>query len=96
MLIDGSSKGYFRCFKGVRKGEPLSLFFCLDKNFLSRYLAHLIDSDSLVPIFSPVGMLLLHILYILMKCCSFVELLLKTFRWFWMPLSFMDPSRVSM
>jgi len=51
----------------VRQGDPLSLSLSLSlltENFLSRCLTHLVNSSSLLPIFSPISMhALIHFLY---------------------------------
>ena len=49
ILINGSSHGYFKCSRGVRKGNPLSpLLFVLAEDFLSRYLARLVNRGELI------------------------------------------------
>lgn len=51
ILLNGSPKGYFRCERGVRQGDPLSLLlFCLGEDYLSRLLASLVRQGDLVPL----------------------------------------------
>ncbi|KAK3225812.1 hypothetical protein Dsin_005674 [Dipteronia sinensis] len=54
VLINGSQKGYFHCFIGVRQGDPLSpLMFGITEDFLSRLLSRMVDLSQLLPISSP-------------------------------------------
>lgn len=68
MLFNVSPKGYFSCYQGVHRGDPLSLFlFGLVEDFLSQYLSFLVTSSSLIPMISPM------IYYMLMMLFFFEE-----------------------
>ena len=56
VLIDGSPKGISDVLEVWDKVILSPLIFCLAEDFLSRYLARLVDSGSLLSIFAPVGM----------------------------------------
>ena len=49
IALNGLSRGYFKCERGVRQGDPLSsLLFCIGEDFLIRWLsARVTDGDFL-------------------------------------------------
>ena len=97
MIINGFLKGYFRCSRGVRQGDPLSLLlFCLAKDYLSMYVIHLVDLGFLLLISSLVARYApTHFLY-MYDILLFFGLLLKAYSIFQMFLSFITPFQANM
>ncbi|XP_050222727.1 uncharacterized protein LOC126672819 [Mercurialis annua] len=48
IMINGTTKGYFSCSRGVRQGDPLSpLLFCIAEDFLSRLISYYVQIGDL-------------------------------------------------
>jgi len=89
MLIDGSPKGYFKYCRG-EAGWFSSPSFLLSKTSW-------VDTSPtwwIRALFY--WCVILHIFYMSMMCRSFIELLIRTRGWFWMPLSFVISFQVNM
>jgi hypothetical protein len=46
--INGGQKGYFKCLRGVRQGDPLyPILFCLAEEVLSRGISNMVQEGKI-------------------------------------------------
>ena len=65
VLLNGSLEGFLSRGYGVKQGKLLSLIiFCLAKDFLSCYIARLVEEGSITHISSPRGFSALSYLFL--------------------------------
>ena len=95
VLLNGSLEGFFSRSCGVKQGNLLSLIiFCLAKDFLSCYIARLVEEGSITHISSPRGFSAFSHL-ILADYILFFAVIPDEILWsFWMPLLFIGTSLV--